>query len=229
MPLKCCVPKCHSNYDNEKTYIPVYKLPTDEEERKTWVRMIPRANLKITQYTAVCKQHWPSDIKFKASRNGKLRPADPPTIFKNIPDSCLSTPPAKFRKTTERTTSDARNVEHDELVEFKRLDVLTFESIPDHFNEDQNITVFTVSDGVRIQSTDLKSGVPKFVINLKKDFTFECCCYGISCNILTLSHNNISLCKKWSSLDEIVRFLKTKEFLPWVPNKLENQFTRRKQ
>lgn len=52
MPLKCCVPECESNYKSSGgVYVSVYKLPSDENERKKWISAIPRANIVITKYT----------------------------------------------------------------------------------------------------------------------------------------------------------------------------------
>ena len=65
MPLKCCVPECESNYKSSGgVYVSVYKLPSDENERKKWISAIPRANIVITKYTAVCRRHWPDDAEF---------------------------------------------------------------------------------------------------------------------------------------------------------------------
>ena len=63
------------------------------------------------------------------SVHGKNRPEEIPSIFLDIPISCLASPPLNICK-TERASADTRNVLPDELTEFKRLYMLTFEKIP---------------------------------------------------------------------------------------------------
>ena len=73
MVLKCCVPLCKGNYDSSSERVPLYKLPKDEEEKRKWISVIPRANLVVSKYTAVCGKHWPNDAEM-IKVHGKLRP-----------------------------------------------------------------------------------------------------------------------------------------------------------
>ena len=122
MPLKCCIPKCVSNYKSTGNSVSIYKLPRDEEEQKKWISVIPRSNLVVSKYTAICRIHWPEDAPFILYR-GKLRPSAPPCLFPNIPSSCLSPPQPKARKTTLASASK-RNVLPDELEHFYEQDLL---------------------------------------------------------------------------------------------------------
>ena len=54
MVLKCCVPNCKSSYASKNDKVPVYKLPQNNEDKKKWIAAIPRANLVVLKYTAVC-------------------------------------------------------------------------------------------------------------------------------------------------------------------------------
>ena len=98
MPFKCCVPLCKSNYHLTETKISIYKFPKDPEGRKRWSDVVPRADFIVSDYTAVCRLHWPDDVPF-ITKYGKQRPLNSPSIFKNIPPSCLPIPPNKVRKT----------------------------------------------------------------------------------------------------------------------------------
>lgn len=127
MGLKCCVPNCDSNYDkNVKKsgkYVSVYSFPRVEEERNKWKKVIPRSNLVITDHTRVCRLHWPENADFVKVRGGMLRPKNPPSLFPNIPKSCLPQPSPKERTTTKSLTS-VRNVQEDELEKFMNEDKL---------------------------------------------------------------------------------------------------------
>ena len=54
-------------------------------------------------------------------------------------------------------------------------------------------------------------GVPKFLVKISPDYTFQCYFMGSPCTITSLSGNSIRKCNKWSILDEIIRYLSHKE------------------
>ena len=62
-----------------------------------------------------------------------------------------------------------------------------------------------------IQSKEFKFGVPKFVIRMHDNLTFSTFHCGSSCTIQTLVANRIRVCKFWSTLEEIINFLRNKE------------------
>ena len=57
MPFKCSVKGCNSNYDSTKEKVPVFKLPSDPEQKAKWLQ-----NLKIkeTKFSRVCSKHFHS-------------------------------------------------------------------------------------------------------------------------------------------------------------------------
>lgn len=209
MPLKCCVPNCNSNYKTSKEKVSVYKFPRDEEEKKKWKSAIPRANLEVTSFTAVCRHHWPDDCEF-ITVYGKSRPADPPSVFKNIPISCLSSPPLKARK-IEKTSAASRSVQPDQLSEFQQLDKLVLGEIPTKLSSDDSLVVFKLPAAFVIQSLKFHEGVPEFVITISEDYSYSLFYYGSSCSVPSLSNNKINQCKNWSTLYEIIRYAKAKE------------------
>ena len=140
MPLKCCRPKCVSNYKSTGSSVSIYKLPRDEEEEKKWISVIPRSNLVVSKYTVICRILWPEEAHFILYR-GKLRPSEPPCLFPSIPFSCLSPPPPKARKTTLASASK-RNVLPDELERFYVQDLLIIEIIPEKLAEELDLVVY---------------------------------------------------------------------------------------
>ena len=80
MVLKCCVLNSKSIYAFSNDKVPVYKLPQNNKDKKKWIAAIPRANLVVSKYTAVCKKHWPENAAF-VPVYGKQRPKDPPSVL----------------------------------------------------------------------------------------------------------------------------------------------------
>ena len=68
--------------------VPECKLPQDEEEKKKWISVNPRANLVASKYTAVCGKRWPKNAEM-VNVHFKLRPTNPSSVFPAIPSSCL--------------------------------------------------------------------------------------------------------------------------------------------
>ena len=89
MVLKCCVTLCKGNYASSSKRVPVYKLPQYEKKKKKWISVIPRANLVVSKYTAVCGKHWPNDAEMAnsmASWEQKIHSL----FFPEFLPSCLS-------------------------------------------------------------------------------------------------------------------------------------------
>ena len=210
MPLKCCAPNCSSNYKTSNEKVSVYKFPKNEEEKELWRKAIPRSNLEITKYTAVCRKHWAEDCKMVVV-HGKPRPIDPPSIFENIPRSCLTSPPPKARKTSSSSAS-VRNIKEDEILQFEKMDQLVFEDIPSKMAEDMSVVTYKVNKNYHIQARQFHEGVPEFcVVIQEKGLAFNVFHYGVSCSVPSLIKNKLYSCKTWSCLDEILRYVKARE------------------
>ena len=130
MVLKCCVPNCGSNYASSNDKVPVYKLLQNNEDKKKWIAAIPRANLVVSKYTAVCRKHWPKNATFVLVY-GKQRPKDPPSVFPDIPASCLRSAQRNIPRTTKRNLSSARKHAKDEIKIYLEQDKLDFGKITD--------------------------------------------------------------------------------------------------
>ena len=208
MPLKCCVPRCNGNYDSTKQRVPVYRFPKDEAECSKWIKAIPRSNLKVTKYTVVCRKHWPNSTEFK-SVHGKEIPVVPPSVFENIPKSCLVTSSPQPRITTKALPS-SRNQEPDEIDLFLKQDAIDFSLLEQKLHRKKVVT-FTLDQTVVIQSAKLIEGIPLFLIKIHEDYLFETFHLGSVCIIQSLAANKVRHCKTWSCLDEIIRFLSSKQ------------------
>ena len=60
MPKKCCIYGCKTNYTSEENSdhrdkIPVYQFPKARDERERWKKVVPNANLNVTDNTVVCQ------------------------------------------------------------------------------------------------------------------------------------------------------------------------------
>lgn len=124
MPRKCCVFGCKSNYDSqEKNPITTYSFPTDPGESERWRKSLPNY-VTITKYTAVCFYHWPANFD-TISSYGHKRPKHPPSIFQNIPHSCIPTQQPKKRDLAEKKLSlSVRSAVPDEYEEFNNQDII---------------------------------------------------------------------------------------------------------
>ena len=137
MPLKCCVPLCSSNYETKeknkvvktKEYVPMYRFPKDKEEQTLWKRQIPRVDLVVTKHSAVCRNHWPQNADFKKVPGGRFRPINPPTIFPNVPRSCLRQESLIKERPTTKSLSEVRSLQEDELNEFEQIDAIAYSTL----------------------------------------------------------------------------------------------------
>ena len=102
MVLKCCVPNCKINYAFSNGKVSVYKLPQNNEDKKKWIAAIPRANLVVSKYTAVCRKHRPENATFGLV-HGKQRSKDPLSVFPKILASCLQSARKNISRTTKRS------------------------------------------------------------------------------------------------------------------------------
>lgn len=215
MGRKCCVTGCNSNY-SAVDKVTVYRLPRDLAERERWIKAIPRDNIPNTPNTVVCIKHFPEDFE-TVSVKGRLRPKDPPSIFPNVPKSLIPTPPPLPRSTT-KSSSTVRCHQPDELDEFSKRDIVDFDtlcsSIP---NRDLGLqfqfTSFVNNKSLSIQSVDYlhSSGIPRFVLRISPDQSFEGYHAGVKMSIVPLSKNRITSIDRWSQLEAALNYLNSLE------------------
>ena len=183
MPDTCCVGGCKSNYattirETGET-VSVFSFPT--EKRKLWIDRLPN----IIQYSdslRVCAKHWHKNYE-TISKKGHLRPANPPSVFNNVPDSFYIQQTKTPRETKKRKVDSEYRTQItykknnkkdlisklDQLVRFcKKLDGLLFSEIE---NSIQLIQM---------------SGIPPvhvFSVVIFSDYRVECYKYGSRYNL----------------------------------------------
>ena len=94
MVNRCGVLRCNGNYNSENK-VRVFKLPKSEADQQCWIDALLHENFVIKPKTKtfyICKRHWPPGTQFVTTPGGFTRPIDPPSIFTNVPSSCLPTP-----------------------------------------------------------------------------------------------------------------------------------------
>jgi hypothetical protein len=81
---------------------------------------------------------------------------------------------------------------------------LLIDQISSKLSADTDLIVYKDNLNTTIQSKMLNCAVPNFIIKLSNDFNYVAYHNGSTCNISTLSANKITLCSKWSTLEEII-------------------------
>ena len=120
MPKKCGVAGCNGNYNSENKCC-VFRVPKDAAERQKWLDVLPvRDNFEVNaDKFIICERHWNPDPPMINLPGGSTRPSIPPSVFPNVPKSCLPTPKPEPRTTNK----EDRQLEHfrkkDKIVSFE--------------------------------------------------------------------------------------------------------------
>lgn len=212
MGRKCSVFNCRSGYDGEK--VTVYKFPTDEDERQQWISCIPNKFTKVTKYMGVCALHWPSDVRLVHKKQGRYPvPSIPPSIFQNIPDSCVSSHSSHAPRSTTKSLSSVRNPGYDELSLFRDNDRLKSDTFMDDFKVKFSTFGLLSSNGnaIVLQSINRTGCVHDFSCyftaqNEANDFVISCELYF---RLKRIHHPSLkSILKYWSELEEVLRYVR---------------------
>ena len=117
------------------------------------------------------------------------RPRDSQSAFEITPKSLIPTPPLAKWTNRKAASSSRCEVLHDELSTFKFDSELVVQS--KQFCEN--------------------SGIPKFSLKVKQDFTYNAYHTEVKWQISALTKNCITLCNRWSTIEKILRFLNSLE------------------
>ena len=132
------------NYNTENK-CRVFKLPKDPDERQTWLSCIPpRLEFEIDfDKFFICERHWPAGYPEVKIPGGSTRPVVPPSVFVDVPKSCLPTPKAPPRPPKD---------ENKQLSYFLQMDKIpSFES----FSPEQEMGKNTQTCFFLVQNSDL--------------------------------------------------------------------------
>ena len=122
-----CNSNCHSRRGAEfnKKKVPVFRFPSDKEERDAWLRAIPFKNIMSSKEAVICEEHWPSSYP-TMSKKGRIRLRDLPFVWQtSIPQSCIPNP-AATRRPTKRASFVIRSAQPDE---YRKSDQASFSDI----------------------------------------------------------------------------------------------------
>ena len=194
----------------------VFRFPSDNDERQRWIDVIGKinANLIVNNETVVCENHWPTGYE-TIKKKGRYRTKYPLSVFEGIPQSIIPNPPPNARQ-TKRTSNHERNTFPDELSEFNEYDRVTFSILQDNVLSNKRhfcvpITSFVNSSSLYLQSLSYVDGTPSFLIIISESLKFDAFHLGVKCYVNSLSKNRINTVHRWSTLEEVIRFLNFKE------------------
>ena len=136
---KCCIRECKENY-NKENWRKVFRLPSNETEKKLWLSFFSKFySLAGQRYAVICEVHCSKNTTLMSHR-GKLCPVDPPCIFKVSVSSVNFAVSSK----TKRPLPSVRSILQDELPAFKENDRFT------SFNDLENNYCFILLPKLRI-------------------------------------------------------------------------------
>ena len=127
MVNKCSVPGCKTNHVAGEAGT-VFELPDEEEQRNKWISFINSDNLVTYKHIFVCYKHFAdhfvkrNDKRFHLIKSLKPFPTILPTSQLNINISEAERESANSK--TPRKPPKVRNVQEDELEQFKEIDTI---------------------------------------------------------------------------------------------------------
>ena len=152
MPKKCNVYSCRGNYRGE-SYTKVVPFPSDGVERNRWIDAMPNERSSLLQLKQIyaCVHHF--DCEWVTVKGGK-RPSQPPSIFPDVPQSCLKQVSSTPRNTSSSAETRARNEElrTNALDKIGDFDSFCYTVIQQRFS--QNHLIILDGDDVYISKTD---------------------------------------------------------------------------
>ena len=136
---------------------------------------------------------------------GKLRPQHSLSVFTCTKPSLLltQTPPAWLKV---KTFAKIQNQHPDEINALNSQDkILDFKSFTNDISQRDfrcALIVSTVFEEIYLQSQELlqNTGIFKFMLKIKQDFSYEAYHSGIKCTIASLSQNRITRITRWSQI-----------------------------
>ena len=178
--------------------------------------LILKSDLRLLYASCTHRRlHWPEGYP-TYKKKGRVRPAVPPSVWPNIPQSIVPERPPKPRE-TKRTSNHERNVYPDQIDDFERLDKFDFLQLKEQVTcvtprtFAGPTTAFVNQEYVYIQSLAYSNGIPHFLLILSNELKFELFHHGVKIHAPFLSKNRVTIIDRWSNLDETVRFLNGKE------------------
>ena len=217
MVTKCCIFNCNGNY-NEENKEKVFRLPSEEIERKRRLAAIPRDNTPDSKDTIVCERHWPQNCS-TITLFGKLRPSNPPSVFNCVPSSLISVPyqPRKTKKASsaalEEVKDEMSEFDHkDKIANIEDLNLTAYKSSLPCIDM-YDLSVFHVNHIINFRSNNFihDTGIPKYLFRIKEDLSYESFHGVVKCSIASLHANQVFKNARRSQIEGALRFLNCME------------------
>ena len=206
MPRKCCVVNCNTNYRNGKVGA-VYRFPKNPCDKQKWIQNLPNRNFVWTASKVVCEYHWPKECARKKVQGGHKVPDEPPTIFSDVPKSCVPTPAPKRRKLR---TLEERNARPDELPAFLDRDRLNYENCTEIINQQYtDVVCIKIGTELNIVSTERDGAIRRYTVFLNLQ-TKEYACYWKFIKVIVPCVRSNKL-DTYSELEAVIAYLKVYE------------------
>ena len=195
---------CKSNYATGDT-VTVFRFPKDEQQRTRWVSALPNANFVWTKDAVICAKHWPDGFESKKVQGGNVQPTDAPTVFENVPPSCL--PPAQPKLRSAENTLDIRNAEPDELPLFLERDKFSIDKFIDAIGDNgKDFVCHRTSGELCLQSGSREGSLHEFSLYISSSsHEFEAYHRGVA---LKVPFMRSAVITSMSEVDEIINFLR---------------------
>ena len=168
---------------------------------------------------SVCALHWPEDVQLvrrKGSRH--FFPAVTPSIFPNVPESCIPSAENATPRSTKKALREARVTGEDEMEKFRELDKIKADAFKDKFQEKaKTIGLFAAyqeNTNIAVISKQRNGPIPLFALYLVMTVIGDVVTLRFEAfrNIRQVFHPTIKgTVKCWSELDELLRFLTSSE------------------
>ena len=118
----------------------------------------------------------------------------------------------------KKALSASRSVDIDQCSNFNEADIIKGfgelkNKICDKMGHASFCVVQSTDASITLQSMEFvpDTGIPKFLLIIKQDFSYQSFYCGIKINIVTLSANRCHTLNRWSQIEECIRFLKSQE------------------
>ena len=160
MVRTCAVYGCNGNYAGTP-YTKMVSFPKDPQEREEWILSMPNdaSSLRDKKDIFICENHF--DCDWINVRGGR-RPSQPPSVFRNVPKSCMKQTTVHKRSSVKATSSSREDFSR--TTSEARDKILTFDNFATGLKTkypDYNVTVAqraTSSLPPAAKMADLKDG-----------------------------------------------------------------------
>ena len=220
MPRKCVVYGCRSGYASEKnaSKLSFYRFPKDHQRLQEWLSSLPNrfpVGFQPSVHQVICSLHWPDNFEKTSCRGNKNGiPKYPPSIFPNIPPSCVPSSSCSISGDSRRRRAAAsnlfaehRSIKEDELPLFREIDRLpALLSVSDLCSRFPNLVVFEDSlQNLVLLSKERIGPIYSFQVTLSKEGILRSC--YLKTSLITIPFLERSKLLFWSTLEAVLNHL----------------------